>query len=178
MEDQSVDISTLDRKEILAKLDLKPSSSLNTTDLRNKLRNVLQRNNPIHRYISQLNKEDLENLFLLIFGRSGLSRFDRIRKSMANEMFIKFPRAPLTTLTWIERNKKVPTDIEFGIILNEVSYNTNVNKPPKECVDKTTTTDLNRSLYNEKSPEGEMNISNKKCRKSHSKKFQLCSKKV
>ena len=37
MEDPSVDTRTLDRKEILARLNLKPSSSFTTIDLKTKL---------------------------------------------------------------------------------------------------------------------------------------------
>ena len=129
MEDPSVDTITLDRKEILARLNLKSSSSFSTIDLRTKLKHSLQKNHPIHQYLSQLSKEDLNKLFVTIFEKSGLGKYDKMRKSLANNMFMTFPQAPLTTLIWMNSNKKVPTSIEFDSILKQKLQKQFANKP-------------------------------------------------
>ena len=42
-----------------------------------------------------------------------------MRKYLANQMFKRFPKAPMTTLIWIEQNEKIPTEIEFDLILQD-----------------------------------------------------------
>ena len=121
-----------------------------------------KKNHPIHKYLSQLSLEDLSKLYLNIFKKPGKSKYEQMRKSLAKEMFSKFPKAPLTTLIWIETNQKVPTDIEFDIILKEISSKANIDKSSKELNDQPKSKDFGRST-NEKSPEGENNILNKKC---------------
>ena len=64
MEDSSVDVSSLDRKEILAKLDLKPASKLDTGRLKIMLKNSLQKNHPIHDYLRHLSQDILRKLHL------------------------------------------------------------------------------------------------------------------
>ena len=127
MEDQSVDISALDRKEILARLDPKPKSTFDTGRLRVILKNSLQKNHYNHVYLSQLNKENLKKLYIIIFEKPGNRKFDQMRKSLANEMFLKFPKIRLGSLIWILRNEKVPNEIEYDFILRQISENDNVN---------------------------------------------------
>jgi len=109
MEDPlSVDINSLERSEILARLDPKPSYHCNTERLRNMLRNLLEKHHPIHNYLSEMSRENLRNLYMIIFEKSGNFKYAQMQKSVANEMFLKFPKAPLATLIWIKRNKKKP----------------------------------------------------------------------
>ena len=75
MEDPSVDIISLDRKEILARLD-QPKSTLDTGRLRILLRNSLQKIHPIHEYLSQLSLKVLKNLYLIIFEKSGNRKYE------------------------------------------------------------------------------------------------------
>ena len=53
MEDPSVDVSALDRKEILARLDPKPSSSFDTERLKVLPKNSLQKKHYIHEYLQK-----------------------------------------------------------------------------------------------------------------------------
>ena len=146
MED-SIDIDSLERAEILAKLDLGQSSPLGTEKLRNMLKCVLKRNHSIHVYLSQLSQECLKKLYLIIFQKPVNHRqYDKIKKALSNEMFKKFPKAPLNTLTWIKNTEKIPTEIDFDIILKTIS-------------EKLTCTESSKS---EVPPEGELNTSNKK----------------
>ena len=177
MEDPSVDTITLDRKEVLARLNLKPSSSFSTIDLRTKLKNSLQRNHPIHQYLSQLSNEDLGKLFMIIFKKSGCRKYDKMRKSVANNMFMTFPQAPLTTLIWMKCNKKVPTNIEFDIILKEISLKTKINKPHEACGEFTMTEDVPESSYNEVSPDVENTSSKREKQKLDSKNTNPAAKK-
>ena len=39
--------------------------------------------------------------------------YERIKKALANEMFKRFPRAPLATLIWTLKMGKLPTESEF-----------------------------------------------------------------
>ena len=141
MEDPSVDTSLLERSEVLTRLDLNQSHS-EIIKLRIRLKNLLQKDHPIHGYLGQLGKEVLKKLYLIIFEKSGNGQFVQMRKSLANQMFKRFPKAPMTTLIWIEQNGKIPTKIEFDMILKDFYI--------------TVTDD------NEISPEGDMNFDNKR----------------
>ena len=57
MEDSSVDVCSLDRKDILARLDLKLLSSFDIGRLRFILKNILQKKHPTHECLSQLSQE-------------------------------------------------------------------------------------------------------------------------
>merc|ERR1712073_90812 len=100
---------------------------------------------------------------MTIFEKSGLSKFDQMRKSIAKKMFKAFPQAPLTTLIWMKSKNKVPSDIEFDIIL-------------KETCQKTMTGDHLESPYNEEAPKGEIISSNDKKQKLDSKNANSAAK--
>ena len=118
MEDPSVDVSSLDRIEILAKLDPKPDSSIGKERLRTVLKKSLQKNHPIHDYLCQLIQETLKELYMIIFEKPCNRHYNQVRKSLAHKMFLNFPKAPLATLLiWIKRCKRIPTKIEFGFLL-------------------------------------------------------------
>ena len=160
MEDLSVDISTLGRAELLTKLDLSPATSSNTEELRNKLRKSLEKSHPIHEYTNQLSHESLNKLYLIIFQKSGKFMYDKMRKSLTNEMFRKFPKNPLATLIWIFRRGRIPTEIEFGFILEMIAENSTVNDLSPEMDDLTMTESIDESM-NEISQESEINPTNK-----------------
>ena len=160
MEDPSVDVTFLCRKDILARLDLK-SSHHDTGRLKVILRNVLKKNHPIHKYLSQLSHENLNQLYLNIFEKHGNRKYEQMRKSLANEMFLKFQKAPLTTLIWILRNRKIPTDISFDTIKDLPEHIVD-NSVCKETDDSTITKNFDDCSNHEVSPAGEMTSSNKK----------------
>ena len=84
-----------------------------------------------------------------------------MRKSLANEMFLKFQKAPLTTLIWILRNRKIPTDISFDTIKDLPEHIVD-NSVCKETDDSTITKNFDDCSNHEVSPAGEMTSSNKK----------------
>ena len=122
MEDPlSVDISSLTRNEILARLDPKPSYHCNTERLRAILKSALEKYHPIHYYLSELSRDSLRNLYTIIFEKSGNGKYEQMQKSLANEMFLKFSKAPLATLMWILKSKKIPTEMAVEDIGSAIS---------------------------------------------------------
>ena len=72
MEDPlSVDVRFLERNEILARLDPKPSYYCNIERLRFILRSALEKHHPIHNYLRELDKGILRDLYVIIFEKSG-----------------------------------------------------------------------------------------------------------
>merc|ERR1712018_1127565 len=103
------------------------------------LRNILQKGHPIHEYVLHLSQGNLNKLYLIIFEKSGNSKYDKMRISLANTMFKKFPKAPLTTLTWILENGKIPTETEFEVLIKNMTKNSKVNNLSQEMDDLTMT---------------------------------------
>ena len=59
--------------------------------------------------MGQLTNKELKSASVTKLGKTAIS-YDRIKQALANEIFEKFPRAPLATLIWILRVEKVPTE--------------------------------------------------------------------
>ena len=95
MEDPSVYMNSLERTELLCKLDLDTKSSLKTDRLRTELKNRIPKNHPIHGYVSQLSQDSLTMLYMTVFENSGYRKYDRMKRALTNEMFKKFPKAPI-----------------------------------------------------------------------------------
>ena len=171
MEDPSVEVAFLNRKEILKRLDLE-SSHYDTGRLKVNLKNLVKRNHPIHNYLSQLSHEHLKELFMNIYHKSSKSQYEKMKKAMANEMFNKFPKAPLTTLVWILKNGKIPTEMEFDFILKELSENSSFDHLHREDVV------IAMSSNNAKSPEAEMNFVNKKAENNDADNSNSSSKRM
>ena len=100
-----------------------------------------------------------------------------MQKSLAKKMFKTFPQALLTTLIWMKQYKKVPSCIEYDIILKELSAKTNVSNPSKKWDDCTLTKDLPGSSYNEVSPDVENTSSKREKQKLDSKNTNPAAKK-
>ena len=64
---------------------------------------------------------------MIIFDKSGSHQYDRMKRAFEKEMFKNFPGNPLATIIWIIRSGKIPTDIEFELILKKLSESINVN---------------------------------------------------
>ena len=110
-DDASVDFSSLSREEILKKIKLlgiNACTNVSTDNLRVKLRNLMKIHHPIHNYISQLTKEEVRNIFLIVFPMKQKQTYDRMRSSLANEFFKKYPHSPLTALMFCVENGKFP----------------------------------------------------------------------
>ena len=179
MEDPSVDISDfadLGRKEILAKLGQSPSLHDGSDKLHIKFKKFLQKNHPIHGYLSQLSNNDLKLASLTIFGSAGNYDYDRIKRGVANEMFKKFPRAPLATLIWILRNRKIPTEIEFNNIRKRISENPSVRDLSRETDDLIMNVTIDESDNDKVSFEGEMTRKPKRKQKGDSINSNSASK--
>ena len=84
-----------------------------------------------------------------------------MRKSLANEMILRFPKAPLATLIWILRSGRIPTDIEIGFILEMIAEIFVVNNVSQEMDDLTMTESLDESI-DEMSSECELNPNKRK----------------
>ena len=163
MEDPySVDISTLGRKELLAKLDLGPSSSLGTEKLRNLLSKNLQKDHLIHSYVDKLSLESLRKLYMVIFEKSGSRQYEKMRRALTNEMFKKFPKAPLGAIIWIVRNGKVPTETEFHLMLKKISEIPSVSELSKEMDDLNMSENFDESLSHEMLQESDNSLRNKR----------------
>ena len=174
--EESVDVSALGRKEIMAKLGLGQSSPLRTERLRTEARRRLKKDHKIHKYISQLSQESLSELYMIIFKKSGHRHYDQLKSAMTNGMFKKFPKAPLTTLIWIRQSGKIPTEIEFTEILQNLSENS-VSNPSQNLGNLTLTENLDNFTNHEVSHEGELTSSNNKKQKLDPKDATSASKK-
>ena len=131
MEDLSVDTSHLERKDILVKLGQSATSSTGTAKLHIQLKKFLQKDNPILRYLNQLSQENLKGLYLIIF--PGLRyRTERVKTSLANDMFKRFPKAPTRVLAYIIQKGKLPIDTELENIYMNLSQDTNVESIEKD----------------------------------------------
>merc|ERR1711884_17706 len=104
-------------------------------------------------------------------------QYDRMRKSLANEMFKKFAKNPLAALIWILRNERIPTEIEFNAILQKISDNINVNNLSQEMGDLTMNENLDEFENIELSLKGETNSSNKRKQKNDLKPSNSTAKK-
>ena len=121
MEDLSVDTSNLEREEILAKLG-QTSSLQGSAKLKIALKNFLIKNHPIYEFLGELTNNDLRTASNIILKKTGNSDFTGIRKALANDMFKKFRRAPLTSLAWILENGKMPNETDFDLILKNFPF--------------------------------------------------------
>ena len=119
MEDLSVDTSGYGRPELLAKLNHHPTTSKGLDKLKLEFKNLLKKNHPIHSYLNNLTQENSKRLHSIFFPDSRYQS-DRIKRSIANEMFRYFPKAPLNTLAWILRKDYVPSKTEFEMILQSL----------------------------------------------------------
>jgi len=111
VEDASIDFGNLGRKEILEKFKLlkfNASTNSSTEQLRAKLKNLVKIHHPIHHYISQLTREEVNNVYFTVFPLKKRQIADRVRKSIANEFFKNYPRSPLVALKFCIENGKVP----------------------------------------------------------------------
>ena len=68
-----------------------------------------------------MSNHDLKKASLTIIGKAGKYDYDRIKRSIANEMFKKFPKNPLAAFIWILRHERIPTEIEFELILRKLA---------------------------------------------------------
>ena len=121
MEDLSVDTSNLEREEILAQLR-QTSSIQGTAKLQNTLKNFLIIDHPIYEFLSELTNDVLRTISSIILKKTGNYDYGHIRNAIANEMFKKFPRAPLTSLAWILENEKMPNETDFNVILKNFPF--------------------------------------------------------
>ena len=69
--------------------------------------------------MGQLTNKELKSASVTKLGKTAIS-YDRIKQALANEIFEKFPRAPLATLIWILRVEKVPTETDFELIIQSI----------------------------------------------------------
>ena len=69
--------------------------------------------------MGQLTNKELKSASVTTLGKTAIS-YDRIKQALANEIFEKFPRAPLATLIWTFRMGKRPTVTEFELIIQNI----------------------------------------------------------
>ena len=103
----------------------------------------------------------------MIFENSGNLMYNQMWKSLSNQISLRFPRAPFATLIWILSCCRIPTEIEFELLLEMMDENVIVKSLSEEVDDLTLSENINESM-NEISPKGEVNA-NKKKQKSFSK---------
>ena len=89
MEDPSIELGSLTRSEIIAKLNLK--NSPNTTDrLQTQLKKKIVEKHPIHAYLNNLKPEDVRSLYLKIATNPTIKMHARMKKFIADEFFRKW----------------------------------------------------------------------------------------
>lgn len=130
MEDLSLDISDLDREAIIAMLG-QSSSAQKTDKLKVMLKRSLMENHKIHKYLVQLTHIDLKKASMIIFENGGKDY------NCIDEMFKKFPRAPLGTLIWILWNEAVPSDLQFELMLQGIRNDSALSNLSQEVDDLT-----------------------------------------
>ena len=100
-DDISLDFETLSREEVLEKLHqfgFNASAKCNTSNLRTKLRNLAKIHHPIHEFLNQMSHKEVRKVYTIIFSKNSIQNIERIKVSISNEFFKKFPKSPLTAL--------------------------------------------------------------------------------
>ena len=98
MEDYSVQVSHLNRNEIVKKLGSLAPVGHNTEALRISLAKKYKDDHPIHRRLKMLSNQRLFDLRRNMIQTSFKKDVKRVLKVMANHFFETFPDAPLTSL--------------------------------------------------------------------------------
>ena len=75
---------------------------------------------------------------MIIFDKPCNHHYDQMLKALANQMFLRFPKAPLATLTWIKRYGEIPTETKYAEIVEKISeLHSSVDSLSKEMDDLT-----------------------------------------
>ena len=88
-EDPSVDVDTLTRSAVLAQLNLKNSES-NVSQLRIRLRKHLEKNHPIHDFLSGLENADIKKIYNKIAANPNIKMISRMKKFIADEFLVPY----------------------------------------------------------------------------------------
>ena len=137
MEDPSVDITHLSRKQILVELGLKSDQGF--FKLQAQLRKKLEHDHPIKDFIKNLDKQVLIQIYNQISINGSAVKRKRREKFIIEHFFENFAKAPLASLKFFIENRKFPDELKMNFLFQENLKFTKTNTENKENVTETDT---------------------------------------